>query len=82
LEGIWREAGAVSPVHGNNRRHRRGDRAGAGGGERGAGAAESSGFKTEIKPYLEPMNSDSYKTEPLLSAGDLVPETVQCRRPA
>ena len=50
MEGIWREVGAVSPVHGNNRRHRRDDRAGAGGGERGAGAAESSGFRTEIKP--------------------------------
>ena len=37
------------------------------------GAQEQAGFKTAIKPYLKGLAG--YETEPLLSAGDLVPET-------
>lgn len=33
------------------------------------------GFLTEIKPYLKGVRGSGYQTKPLLSAGDVVPET-------
>lgn len=36
---------------------------------------DEQGFRTAIKPYLEGVPGSGFETEPILSAGDLVPET-------
>ena len=38
------------------------------------GPDDERGFKTAIKPYLEGVPGAGFETEPILSAGDLVPE--------
>ena len=47
----------------------------ASGGQVQGEPAGQEGFLTDIKPYLKGVPGSGYETQPLLSAGDLVPET-------
>lgn len=43
-------------------------------GQAQEGPDDEQGFKTAIKPYLKGVPGAGFETEPILSAGDLVPE--------